>query len=207
MKTHPSASSSLLLLAPAVSAWQLYTGLGFGDSPSLTNSTLFESAIRTANTSASAPFQLGTQTLNFQVNITDLDVAGADVPQPDPTAVFTLYSLTWSGGEDLNATVAAAEGLAADDETEPRLCATIPGGLFTTSVTNGYDFDAPGDCTGPLGRKCVDAITSAGFGGAIGRCSTAEIPEECSSKFSAGGFGTACKFYYHRHPAQFTSRY
>ena len=175
MKTHHNVLLATALPGVA-SAWHLFTGWSAGDSPTVddTYAPLFSTAISQANTSASVPIPISGGHFNLQVNVTTLPIPGADVPETDPAAVFTLYAITWPGDTNLNATVNALEA-----DPFPQLSTTYSRALFSAEVTNGYDFDDEGSCIGPLGKKCVDAIASAVDDG---------IPDECQSKFPDVGF-------------------
>lgn len=182
---------SLALAPSSAYAWDFYSGYGFGASPSGTNQTLFTDAVQQANTSDSTSFTIGAGNFTFQVNVTDLAIPGASIDIENPSTVLSQYSLLWAGDEDLNSTVRAAEGLTEGEE--PRLCVTVPMGVFSAGVTNGYSPSDEGDCSGALGKKCADALAGQGFGGAITDCRPPIIPDACRGKFPDGGLATARK--------------
>lgn len=182
----------LAALLPAVSAQRpnsYYDDLfGFGDAPPGANASLVHQVSEYTPGFRTVPVQLGDRQFHFQANFS---VWKAPWLSNDAWMVYTAYSLHWDGGEDLNATLSAAQGL--NDGQQPRLCATHPMGLFSAKVTNGYDLDDNGDCSGALGDKCVDAITNMGYGGYWDGCDGVPIPEECEGKFPLQGQTYACK--------------
>lgn len=179
-------------LASAVAGFRSAQVWGIGEYPSGTNETVLRDAIQSSNASRSVPFQLGAQTFQLRASVASVQNPSDDPSDENLAAIFTQYTLSWEGGSDLNATVAAAENLT--DSQQPRLCATHPSGLYSASVTNGYDFDEPGSCAGALGSKCFDAMTSWGFAGYLPNCAaTFNVPEECDGIFSGGfNFGRKC---------------
>lgn len=185
MKTISFLSLALLQLtiSPGLA---LYTGTGFGDHLSGTNASLFRNSTQTTPNIASVPFKVGDVDFRLEIRSSTLDGMGNTT-----SAVFTQYSLLWDDQADLNDTVRQAEGLG--DDERPRLCATLPLSFFDAQATNAYDEDEPGSCAGPLGKKCFDSLTSAGFGGAVDDCTTPILPDECTNKLPGGGLGTACK--------------
>ncbi|GAB7363590.1 hypothetical protein MBLNU230_g4161t1 [Neophaeotheca triangularis] len=181
-----------LTTIPTASAWTYQRSQGFGTSPSTLNndteSALFRSAARTPNASATTDFTLGAIPLTLGVNVTEFTPTGADTDVRNPRLVNTVYSLSWRGSASLAATLRDGQNLA-PGEDNPRLCATIPlGRLYSASATNGYAGD--GDCAGPLGRDCVDAIENHGYGADV-PCSPFSLPDACLSSFPPGGIGTA----------------
>lgn len=189
---NPVLHSALLhLLTVTVWGWEIGTGYGFGDTPtsSPNASDSFRKAIKNTVSYESVPFQIGSQSFSFQVNWTQLGISGADVNVKDPMSVYYQYALAWKGGEELNATLRAAEDL--NDTEQPRLCVILPLGLFKASVTNGYDKESPGNCEPALGRRCLEAITKMRSSGGSD-CRPLWLPDECLNKFPSGGMASAC---------------
>jgi hypothetical protein len=83
--------------------------------------------------------------------------------------------------------MAAVESLSADQY--PRICATLPLGLLSASINNGYDDKDDGDCTGALGKDCVNDLKQTSYD--LGVSCSSTIPESCASKLASGGIGSA----------------
>ena len=160
-------------------------GSVFGSS----NDTAFVDANRNPNITKSVPFQMGDRNFTFRVNIAEFTPDTSTSIQ-DPRIAASFYALEWSGPTDLNDTIAAAESL--NEGQMPRLCASFPLGLLSASANNGYDEKDDGDCTGALGKDCVNDLKQSGYD--LGVNCLPNLPESCSGKFGHGGIGSGCEF-------------
>lgn len=148
---------------------------------------------------AAMPFRIGLQDFHLEATVTAVGInTGGGVGAEVPLDVFTLYALSWAGGstdsDTLNGTVRAAEG---KDVMTPRLCASVPVGLFSAEVTNDYDQTSGnnGDCAPALGQECVDTITNADFStDDTEGCAPFTVPEACMESMPANGtIAMGCK--------------
>lgn len=159
-------------------------GSAFGNS----NDTAFVDANRNPNITKSVPFQMGDRNFTFRVNVAEFTPDTSTNVQ-DPRIAASFYALEWSGSTDLNDTIAAAESVG--EGQKPRLCASLPLGLLSASANNGYDEKDDGDCTGALGKDCVNDLKQSGYD--LGVDCSPTIPQSCSGKFGDGGIASGCE--------------
>ncbi|KAH0111867.1 hypothetical protein KCU60_g5548, partial [Aureobasidium melanogenum] len=174
---------TLLLISGTAFASAAYSGPGnvFGSS----NDAAFVNANRNPNITKSVPFQMGDRNLTFRVNVAEFTPDSSTNVQ-DPRIAASFYALEWSGDTSLNDTVAAAESLSGAQM--PRLCASLPLGLLSTSVNNGYDEKDDGDCTGALGKDCVNDLMQTSY--ELNSPCGYSLPQSCTSRLDTGGIGS-----------------
>ncbi|KAG9697696.1 hypothetical protein KCU95_g3494, partial [Aureobasidium melanogenum] len=174
---------TLLLISGTAFASAAYPGSGnaFGSS----NDTAFVDANRNPNITKSVPFQMGDRNFTFSVSVAEFtpDVS-TNVQNPRIAASF--YALEWSGDTGLNDTVAAAESLSGMQM--PRLCVSLPLGLLSASSNNGYNEKDDGDCTGALGKDCVNDLMQTSY--ELNSACMGNLPQSCTSKLDTGGIGS-----------------
>lgn len=159
---------------------------GFG----LPNGTAFSEANQNPNATKSVPFQLGGRNFTLRVNVADFALTDADTNVENPRMAASFYELEWSGGSSLNDTVSAAESVV--DGESPRLSVTIPLGLYSASVTDNYKDNDDGDCSGALGKDCVNDLKAMSYD--LSAPYGTSLPASCQSKMPTGGTGSTCKF-------------
>ncbi|CAD0082207.1 unnamed protein product, partial [Aureobasidium vineae] len=165
-----------------VSAAGSRSGSIFGD----TNDTALVAARHNPNITSAVGFQMGDQNFTFRVDIAELTPDWNTTVQ-NPRVVTSFYAIEWQSGTSLNDTMAVAEALGNDQS--PRICAALPLGLLSASVNNGYSDNDNGDCTGALGKDCVNDLKQASYDLNVS-CSPT-IPQSCASKLGTGGIGSA----------------
>ncbi|CAD0106553.1 unnamed protein product, partial [Aureobasidium uvarum] len=158
------------------------SGSIFGD----TNDTALVAARHNPNRTSAVGFQMGDQNFTFRVDVAELTPDWNTTVQ-NPRVVTSFYAIEWQSGKSLNDTVAAAEALA--EGVTPRICAALPLSLLSASVNNGYSNNDNGDCTGALGKDCVEDLKKASYEPNL-PCSPT-IPKSCASKLGTGGIGSA----------------
>jgi hypothetical protein len=175
---------TLLLVSSFAVAYaaDISSGNVFGSS----NDTALMNANQHPNISKSVPFQMGSQNFTFRVNVAEFTPDWNTTVQ-NPRVATSFYAIEWSGDTSLNDTMAAVESLSADQY--PRICATLPLGLLSASINNGYDDKDDGDCTGALGKDCVNDLKQTSYD--LGVSCSSTIPESCASKLASGGIGSA----------------
>jgi hypothetical protein len=141
------------------------------------------------NISKSVPFQMGDKNFTFRVNVAEY-IPDWNTTVQNPRVTTSFYGLEWTGDTSLNDTMAAVESLS--DNQSPRFCASIPIGLLSVSVNNGYDEKDDGDCTGALGKDCVNDLKQMSYDQGVS-CSP-NIPKSCDFKLETGGIGSARKY-------------
>lgn len=141
------------------------------------------------NISKSVPFQMGDRNFTFRVNVAEY-IPDWNTTVQDPRVTTSFYALEWSGDSSLNDTIAAEESLSTGQS--PRICASIPLGLLSASVNNGYDEKDDGDCTGALGKDCVNDLKQTSYD--LGVSCSPTIPKSCGSKLDTGGIGSAREY-------------
>lgn len=178
--------NTFLLISGTVFVAAAYSGPGnaFGSS----NDTAFEHANQNPNITKSVPFQMGERNFTFRVNVAEF-TPDANTSVQNPRIAASFYALEWSGGTSLNDTVAAAESLSGSQM--PRLCVSLPLSLLSASTNNGYNEKDDGDCTGALGKDCVNDLKQTGYD--LGVACMGNLPQSCSSKLGSGGIGSACE--------------
>jgi hypothetical protein len=160
-------------------------GSNFGSS----NDTALMNANQHPNISRSVPFQMGNQNFTFRVNVAEF-VPDWNTTVQNPRVATSFYAIEWSGNVDLNDTIAAAESL--DDNRSPRICASLPLGLLSASVNNGYNEKDDGDCTGALGKDCVNDLKQTSYDS--GSSCSAYVPKSCGSKLGTDGTGASGEY-------------
>ena len=179
-------TNRILLLAASLSLASAHgEEYGFG-SPS--DTTLHE-ANQNPNVTASVPFEIGDQNFTLRVNVAEFTPTSADTSVENPRMAASFYELEWSGNSSVNDTVRAAESLG--NATIPRLCAAIPLGFYSASVVNGYSDNDDGDCSGALGKDCVNDLKEMSYDLAI-PCRL-DTPKSCEGKLADGGIGSSCR--------------
>ncbi|KAH0366557.1 hypothetical protein KCU65_g5245, partial [Aureobasidium melanogenum] len=176
--------NTLLLISGTAFSSAAYSGPGntFGS----TNDTAFVDANRNPNITKSVPFQMGDRNFTFRVNVAEF-TPDVSTSVQNPRIAASFYGLEWSGGIGLNDTVAAAESLSGSQM--PRLCASLPLGLLSASVNNGYNEKDDGDCTGALGKDCVHDLMQTSYD--LNVPCMGSLPQSCASKLDNGGIGSA----------------
>jgi hypothetical protein len=186
--TSPDMMKNILLLvsgfAVAYAADSRYGNI-FGSS----NDTAMMNANQHPNVSKSVPFQMGDRNFTFRVNVAEF-VPDWNTTLQNPRVVTSFYALEWSDDTSLNDTMAAVESLG--DGQSPRICASIPLGLLPTAVNNGYEEKDDGDCTGALGKDCVNDLKQTSYD--LGVSCSPDIPKSCGSKLDTGGIGSAREY-------------
>jgi hypothetical protein len=178
-----------LLLVPSFAvayASEISSGSVFGSS----NDTALMNANQHPNISKSVPFQMGSQNFTFRVNVAEFTPDWNTTVQ-NPRVATSFYAIEWSGDTNLNDTMAAVESLSADQY--PRICAKLPLDLLSASTTNGYNNKDDGDCTGALGKDCVNDLKQTSYD--LGVSCSPTIPESCDSKLASGGIGSAGEYF------------
>ncbi|KAI5260819.1 hypothetical protein E4T47_09557 [Aureobasidium subglaciale] len=157
-------------------------GTAFGS----TNDTAFVNANMNPNTTKVVPFRIGDQNFTFSVNVAEFtpEVSTAIV---DPRVAASFYAIEWSGGSGLGDIVGEAESVASNQS--PRLCVSLPLGLLSASVNNDYKEENNGDCSGALGKDCVNDLMSMSY--ELNSACTGSLPQSCMSKLDTGGIGSA----------------
>ncbi|KAI4741425.1 hypothetical protein E4T50_08149 [Aureobasidium sp. EXF-12298] len=150
------------------------------------NDTALMNANQHPNISKSVPFQMGDKNFTFRVNVAEY-IPDWNTTVQNPRVTTSFYELEWSGDTSLNDTIAAMESLS--DNQSPRFCASIPIGLLSVSVNNDYDEKDDGDCTGALGKDCVNDLKQMGYDQGVS-CSP-DIPKSCDFRLETGGIGSA----------------
>ncbi|KAK6007314.1 hypothetical protein QM012_006322 [Aureobasidium pullulans] len=175
---------ALLLVSGTAFASAAYSGPGntFGSS----NNTAFVNADRTPNITKSVPFQMGDRNFTFRVNVAEF-TPDVSTTVENPRIAASFYALEWSGGTTLNDTVAAAESLSGAQM--PHLCASIPLDLLSAATNNGYNEKDDGDCTGALGKDCVNDLKQTSY--ELNSACLTSLPKSCASKLDTGGTGSA----------------
>ncbi|KAI4731674.1 hypothetical protein E4T49_00473 [Aureobasidium sp. EXF-10728] len=175
---------TLLLISglALASAADPMSGSTFGD----TNNTALMAARHDPNITSAVGFQMGNQNFTFRVDVAELTPDWNTTVQ-NPRVVTSFYTLVWQSGTSLNDTITAAEALG--DGQSARVCAALPLGLLSASTNNGYSNNDNGDCTGALGKQCVQDLKQASYAPNV-PCSPT-IPQSCASKFGSGGIGSA----------------
>jgi hypothetical protein len=148
------------------------------------------------NASTSVPLKIGSRNFTLRVNVADytpgINVSTGNTSNPRIAASF--YTLEWTGNTTLNSTIATAEATVNGgyyaNTTPIRFCYAMLTGLYSVKVTNGYAASDDGDCTGPLGKECVDALKNTLYAPGVA-CGT-ELPRACQAL--TGSIGSTCKF-------------
>jgi hypothetical protein len=179
---------TLLLVSSFAIAYAADTSSGsvFGSS----NDTALMNANQHSNISKSVPFQMGSQNFTFRVNVAEFTPDWNTTVQ-NPRVATSFYAIEWSGDTSLNDTMAAVESLSKDQY--PRICATLPLDLLSASTTNGYNDKDDGDCTGALGKDCVNDLKQTSYD--LGVSCSPTIPKSCGSKLDTGGIGSAREYF------------
>jgi hypothetical protein len=138
------------------------------------------------------PFQMGNQNFTFRVNVAEF-VPDWNTTVQNPRVATSFYAIEWSGNTSLNDTIAAVESLG--DNQSPRICAILPLGLLPASVNNGYNEKDDGDCTGALGKDCVNDLKQQSYD--LGSSCSAYVPKSCGSKLGTGGIGASGEYSTH----------
>jgi hypothetical protein len=163
-------------------------GSSFGSS----NDTALMNANQHPNISRSVPFQMGNQNFTFRVNVAEF-VPDWNTTVQNPRVATSFYAIEWSGNTSFNDTIAAVETLG--DNQFPRICASIPLSLLSASVNNGYNEKDDGDCTGALGKDCVNDLKQTSYD--LGSSCSAYVPKSCGSKLGTGGIGSSGEYSTH----------
>ncbi|KAI5212759.1 hypothetical protein E4T38_00303 [Aureobasidium subglaciale] len=157
-------------------------GTAFGS----TNDTAFVNANINPNTTKVVPFRIGDQNFTFSVNVAEFTPEVSTVIV-DPRVAASFYAIEWSGGSGLGDIVGEAESVASNQS--PRLCVSLPLGLLSASVNNDYKEENNGDCSGALGKDCVNDLMSMSY--ELNSACTGSLPQSCMSKLDTGGIGSA----------------
>lgn len=183
-------SEYLLLVTSFLTLASAYTWTGdvygFGG----VNQTAFQQANQNPNATKGVFFQMGNNNYTLRVNVAEFEPTSANTNIQNPRVAASFYELAWSGGSDLNETIRTAESIGSD--TTPRLCLSLPLGLFSDSVTNGYKQNDYADCSGALGSDCVNDLKNTGY--SLNSPCMGQLPSSCQSKMPDGGVGSSCKF-------------
>jgi hypothetical protein len=166
-------------------AADIRSGSNFGSS----NDTALVNANQHPNISKSVPFQMGNQNFTFRVNVAEF-TPDWNTNVQNPRVAASFYAIEWSGNTSLNDTIDAVESLSNDQS--PRICASLPLGLLSASVNNGYNEKDDGDCTGALGKDCVNDLKQTSYD--LGSSCSTYVPKSCASKLDTGGIGSAGEF-------------
>lgn len=186
--------SSLILLASSCSslvsayayAGDVY-GLGSPDDASLI------AANASPNATASVPLTIGSQNFTMRVNVVEFAPnANITTTVADPRIAASVFTLEWPSADNatLNSTIYAAEGISGPGQ-KARFCVSVPLGVYSSSVTNGYSASDGGDCTGALGTQCVTDLKNMGYSSSV-ECGSITWPSSCASKMADGGIGSTC---------------
>ena len=132
---------------------------------------------------------MGDKNFTFRVNVAEF-IPDWNTTVQNPRVATSFYALEWSGNDSLNETMAAVESLS--EGQSPRVCASLPLGLLSASVTNGYNDKDNGDCTGALGKDCVNDLKQTSY--SLGVSCSPTIPKSCASKLGNGGIGSAREY-------------
>jgi len=177
----------LLLVSGLTSAYA--ADYKYGSIFGASNDTALMNANQHPNISKSVPFQMGDKNFTFRVNVAEF-IPDWNTTVQNPRVVTSFYALEWSGDNSLNDTMAAVESLG--DDQAPRICASVPIGLLSTAVNNGYDDKDDGDCTGALGKDCVNDLKQTSYD--LGASCSPTIPKSCDTKLDTGTIGSAREY-------------
>ena len=163
----------------------------YGNIFGASNDTALVSANQHPKFSKSVPFQMGDNNSTLRINVAE-SIPDWNTTVKNPRVVTSFYALEWSGNTSLNDTIAGVEFLG--DDQAPRICASVPMGLLATVVNNGYDEKDDGDCTGALGKDCVNDLKQTSYD--LGASCPPNIPKSCDTKLGTdtGTLGSAREY-------------